>query len=818
MSEGDSIGNAVKEFGSMDRRRFLGITIGTGASATALHLLGSSAFASGAAEVSPTKRYEIADWIAATPATFYRPYSSKPLTQANAVSWVQVDLGSHQPFEAVKLYPSSGHDIWPYPYGFGTFPLRFKIEASDQPDFAKATLIVDCTNSDYPDPQDQVTEYPAQGAMGRFVRLTVTRMRAVPKSSTFAFSMSNIAVLSSGKNIAERCPATADIGSVNHDDLMQITRPPRPMGEGFVTDHPENVIPVTTWKAVEYQARVPLTGVTLQGGIFQTALENNIGYLLDSFSVDELLRQFRQRAGKPSPPNLPKPGKFWEEDLAGSNAGRFLMGAGNTLRWMDHPELRRRMNAVVDGIDECKQPNGYIMAYPEDTIFYSERGAYTRAWVTHGLIEAGYTGNPKAFGLLRGYYDWFDNCPYLPKLLRGAGLGPQGMIANTRMYFTPVGKPEDMQVIQRYFQENYWLEDLSAHKDDSIWQYPYDRPHCYQVTFFEAYLDLYRATGDPRYLHAMLGGWDLYHDKWEHVGGSMSVEEFVKDPPSSYWLDQNHGELCGSVFWTFFNQRFHLLYPDQEKYVAEIEKSIYNVAIANQAGTQGLRYFAVMMGPKKEPTRINTCCEGQGTRLLGSLPEHIYSLAADGMYVNLFEPSTLSWSHAGQSMQLKMTTQFPFQPDVHLGITAPHPVQARIRVRVPSWASGEMPLMVNAKAAATGQPGSYVTLDRTWSDGDTISFTLPMKLKLTRFPGADEMANHNRYALEYGPILLAAVGSRDVTLQVEGNSHAEDLLAQLTPKPDQPLHFSIAKTPSIEYMPYWKVTDQPFTCFPVLSA
>ena len=36
------------------------------------------------------------------------------------------------------------------------------------------------------------------------------------------------------------------------------------------------------------------------------------------------------------------------------------------------------------------------------------------------------------------------------------------MIANTRMYFTPVGKPEDIQVVQRYFQENYWLDELAA--------------------------------------------------------------------------------------------------------------------------------------------------------------------------------------------------------------------------------------------------------------------------------------------------------------------------------------------------------------------
>jgi len=73
--------------------------------------------------------------------------------------------------------------------------------------------------------------------------------------------------------------------------------------------------------------------------------------------------------------------------------------------------------------------------------------------VTHGLIEAGFAGHPGAFPMLRRFYDWFDTCPYLPELLRRAGQGVQGMIANTRTYFTPVGKPEDIQVLQRYFRK-----------------------------------------------------------------------------------------------------------------------------------------------------------------------------------------------------------------------------------------------------------------------------------------------------------------------------------------------------------------------------
>ena len=56
------------------------------------------------------------------------------------------------------------------------------------------------------------------------------------------------------------------------------------------------------------------------------------------------------------------------------------------------------------------------------------------------------------------------------------------------------------------------------------------------------------------------------------------------------------------------------------------------------------------------PLCINSCCEGQGTRLLGSLPEYIYSLSSDGVYVNLFEASTLRWPHSGGEMTLTLSS------------------------------------------------------------------------------------------------------------------------------------------------------------------
>ena len=47
--------------------------------------------------------------------------------------------------------------------------------------------------------------------------------------------------------------------------------------------------------------------------------------------------------------------------------------------------------------------------------------------------------------------------------------------------------------------------------------------------------------------------------------------------------------------------------------------------------------------------------------------------------------------------------------------------------------------------------------------------------------------------------------------------HPEQLIAQLRPKAGSPLHFTIAGDERHEYLPYWQVQDETFTCFPVIG-
>jgi uncharacterized protein len=743
-------------------------------------------------------------------ARFYLPAYASMAYNNNETRWVQIDLGQTKRIDGIKLLPG----VQGWGPAAGGFPSRFKLEVSNDLDFKHSIMYEDYTlKEEFPNPDDIVCTFASKVVSGRYVRLTATSLR------DNKLAMTKIMVLSEGKDVAEGCTATeSNPGSDSHIELL--TRAPRPQGEFVVTNNPDNLIPVETWKPVAYKAQTPLGGVQLGEGLFKKTMENNINYLMNSFTLDQMVRNFRVKAGYPVEPLEDRFKNMWFQILPGSEAGRFLTGAGNTLRWTENADLRKRMDDIVDIIDQCKEPDGYLMAFPKHTMFDFENGAYTRSWVSQGLIEAGYAGNKKAFLLLRGFYDWFDNCEYLPEMLRRVRQGTQGIIPITRTYFTPVGKPKDILVVQQYFQENYWMEALGKRDPDAIWRYPYDRPHNYLVTGIEPYLDLYRATGAKKYLDAALGAWDLFHDNWEHIGGSLAINEgtFLYEP-KSYYLNRETGELCGNSFWIKLNQRLHLLYPEDEKYVGEIEKSIYNVAIANQYGSEGIRYFAKLVNRKygdHSPNShhcMNTCCEGQGTRVFGSLPEYIYSTAEDGIYIDLYAASEIRYAIQNQNMSLKMNTQFPYDPKIEILVGNEQPNQHKIRIRVPSWTSKNMSIMLNGSEFGIGKPGTYFVMDRKWKNGDVISFTLPMDFKITKYTGL-EKGFENNYAAEYGPILLAMVGVKSKKFDIGVKATPDNIKKQLKPVPGKPLHFSIEGNSEFEYWPYFEVQEEPFSCFP----
>ena len=58
--------------------------------------------------------------------------------------------------------------------------------------------------------------------------------------------------------------------------------------------------------------------------------------------------------------------------------------------------------------------------------------------------------------------------------------------------------------------------------------------HNYEVRGLTGLVDLYVMTGNQTYLDAALGGWAMLRESWQHVGGSLAINEEVYFPPKSY--------------------------------------------------------------------------------------------------------------------------------------------------------------------------------------------------------------------------------------------------------------------------------------------
>lgn len=121
------------------------------------------------------------------------------------IQWVQIDLGDSPVLQEVRLIPAHPPDF-PDRTGFG-FPIRFKVEVSDEATFREPRVIFDATAHDFPNPGDNPVPLPATGMQGRHLRVTATKLWE--RSNDYVFALAELQVFGGGKNLAHDRPVSA---------------------------------------------------------------------------------------------------------------------------------------------------------------------------------------------------------------------------------------------------------------------------------------------------------------------------------------------------------------------------------------------------------------------------------------------------------------------------------------------------------------------------------------------------------------------------------------------------------------------------------
>jgi hypothetical protein len=144
-------------------------------------------------------------------------YHSGIETRDDVIKWVQVDLGDSQQISALEYVAcrDTFNNIGP---GFG-FPIRFKIEASDDSEFKNEVVtLVDQTSADFPNPGVAPQRLEGISNAGhevraRYVRFTATKL-ANRLPDDFIFALAELAVYSSDGSNRTRGAAVSALDSI----------------------------------------------------------------------------------------------------------------------------------------------------------------------------------------------------------------------------------------------------------------------------------------------------------------------------------------------------------------------------------------------------------------------------------------------------------------------------------------------------------------------------------------------------------------------------------------------------------------------------
>ncbi|MEK8225778.1 hypothetical protein NKG05_06415 [Oerskovia sp. M15] len=128
------------------------------------------------------------------------------------------------------------------------------------------------------------------------------------------------------------------------------------------------------------------------------------------------------------------------------------------------------------------------------------------------------------------------------------------------------------------------------------------------------------------------------------------------------------------------------------------------------------------------PKQGTTCCEGTGMESATKYQDSVYFRAADdsALYVNLFSPTMLDWGSKG--VTITQATAYPVEQGTTLTVRGSAAFD--LKVRVPSWVQAGFEVTVNGQVQAVeATPGTYLTLSRSWADGDTVAISMPFTLR-----------------------------------------------------------------------------------------
>jgi uncharacterized protein len=558
---------------------------------------------------------------------------------------------------------------------------------------------------------------------------------------------------------------------------------------------------------------LPYGDVTLDSPIHEEQLRHT-HELLMSLSEDALLKPFRQMVGQPAPGD--DLGGWYQYDAhnekylfeigfaPGCTFGQWVSALARSYAIDKSPETREkvlRLNRL------------YAKTIAGDFYENTRFPAYSYDKLVCGLIDSHkYCGDPDALAILQE-----TTKTALPHLPPKAVEHDQRWRSNPDVSYTwdesytisenlflayQRGAGEQYRALGVQYLDDIYYDPLVDGRSDLEGRHAYSH-----VNSLCSAMQAYLTTGNEKYLRAAKNGFDFVQAQSFATGG-WGADETLRAPGSTEpykSLTSSHASFetpCGS-YAHFKLTRYLLRVTRDSRYGDSMERVMYNTVLGSlPLEADGRTYYYSdynFKGRKVYHAQRWACCSGTLPQVAADYRINTYLRDAQGVYFNLYIPSTVRWTQGSTQIALTQKSKYPYDGSIQLEVKASQAAEFAVNLRIPAWAENAS-LLVNGKREAA-QAGSFARVSRKWKDGDRIELELPLTIRVE----ALDAQHADTVALMAGPLVLFAVTDDEPTV-----SRAQLLAVRKT----GPQSWEVAtKNGPFKMLPFTAIGDEQYSTY-----
>ncbi len=444
--------------------------------------------------------------------------------------------------------------------------------------------------------------------------------------------------------------------------------------------------------------------------------------------------------------------------------GKYLDTAMALYRTTGDGEILKRAMVLKDAIVAHQRRDGYLGTYREGKEFDETFSVWNQNFVIMGLVSVYETTGDEAalkaatrcadyiatsymkrggpdiyFGLSQGIVN-FSVINQMPRLYRLTG---KKLYLDFSRFLLDKMESSTLKLVSIPLRVPIPTTYLGSTKGIELFI-------CYQ-----GLLELYRVTGEEDLLRGSAAYWEALKNTQIGITGCGTIAEawtYLYNTPVSVTTDLHPNENCVAVGWIKTALRLYG-FTGEAKYFDAIDRTLFNHLLGSQAlDGRDFSYYQGLAGRKvheKDPG-MYSCCRYRGLNVLALLPHHLYARRGENIFVNLYAPSRAETSIGKMPLLLEQKTDFPCGGEVNVEVSPESPKRFALHLRIPEWCA-EWRIAVNGRRTDSPADKGYVSLEREWKKGDsvTLSMTMPVGVRRWAIDGEDSAA------ISYGPLVLA---------------------------------------------------------------